>query len=124
MKFNINKVTSVTLLTSMILTSVSPPLTTVMAYAGEQEVTEAVVEDSTENESMAMQELDTEPEILSEEVICLAEAAPLALAAEPETNLTAASEPVSEKAEETVPQSVKEEETDAAQESGSENETQ
>lgn len=124
MRFNINKVTSVTLLTSMILTSVSPPLTTVMAYAGEQEVTEAVVEDSTENESMAMQELDTESEILSEEVICLAEADPLALAAEPETNLTAASEPVSEKAEETVPQSVKEEETDADQEPGSENETQ
>lgn len=63
MKFNVNKVTSVTLLTSMLLTSVSPPVTTMTVYAADQEVTETMTEQAGESisplEVMYMTESET-----------------------------------------------------------------
>ena len=72
MKFNINKVTSVTLLASMLLTSVSPPTMAVTAYAADQEVTERMSEPLSEAaaqmESMCQQEseLDVQTECTEE----------------------------------------------------------
>lgn len=69
MKLNVNKVTSVTLLTAMLLTSISPPLTTMTTYAADQMVTESMSEDDSQTETICLQEGEpgSQTELPSEE---------------------------------------------------------
>ena len=60
MKFNVSKVTSVILLTSMLLTSVSPPLTNMTAYAAEQGATEFISEEAVQTEIVSLKESETD----------------------------------------------------------------